>query len=84
MHTHVHMAGEQRERERESQTDPIPSTEPDVGLHVTTPKSQPEPKPAIKHLTDGTTEVPVVSVKVSARRQHCSQVVCLPRERDCP
>lgn len=49
MHTHVHMAGEQRERERESKTDPIPSTEPDVGLHVTTPKSQPDLKPAIKH-----------------------------------
>lgn len=34
------------------------STEPDVGFHLMTPKSQPEQKPRAGCLTDCTTQVP--------------------------
>ena len=40
------------EAERESQADSIPGTEPDAGLDLTTLRSQPEPKPRVRHSTD--------------------------------
>ena len=48
-----HSQGRGRERrERESQAGSTPSTEPDVGLDLTTMRSWPEPKSRVRHLTN--------------------------------
>ena len=44
-------------RKRDSQASSMPSTELDVKLNLTTPKSWPEPKSGVKHFTDWTTQV---------------------------
>jgi len=40
------------QREKESQAGSMPSTEPDVGLNPTTPRSRPEPKSRVGCLMD--------------------------------
>ena len=47
------------EGERESQADSLLSVEPDSGLDPTTTRSQPEPKPRVRRLTDFTTQAPL-------------------------
>ena len=42
------VAERSRERKRESQADSLMSTEPDTELHITTLRSQPEPKPRVR------------------------------------
>ena len=45
---------------RESQADSALSLESDAGLDTTTLRSWPEPKPRVRHLTDGATQVPLL------------------------
>ena len=47
-----------REREREPPADSQLSTEPDARLDPMTPRSWPEPKSRVEHLTNWTTQVP--------------------------
>lgn len=48
--------------ERESQPDSIPSMEPNAWLNLTTRRSCPEPKPKVRHLTNGAIKVPSITL----------------------
>ena len=57
MHTYKGRGEEPRERERESQAnDSLVSSEPDMGLDPTTPRSWPEPKPRAGSPTNWATQ----------------------------
>ena len=63
------------ERERKSQADSLLSLEPDVGLHLRTLRSQPEPKPRGRHLTDYATQAPLYAF-ISNKINKAEQVRC--------
>ena len=44
---------------RGRKADPLLNVEPDKGLNLTTLRSQPEPKPRVRHLTNGVIQEPL-------------------------